>query len=87
MSSLLPCCFVYLGMTPGAVVDPGTGGRVIGMTVGDGATVVSMAANSSGESAGRQGKRLPKSKCCTTGNLPSTSALYILIMPVLTLGQ
>lgn len=26
-------------------------------------------------------KRNPKGKCCTTGNLDSTSALYILIMP------
>jgi hypothetical protein len=28
-----------------------------------------------------QRKREPKGKCCTTGNLERTSALYILIMP------
>lgn len=28
-----------------------------------------------------QAKREPKGKCCTTGNLERTSALYILIMP------
>lgn len=42
---------------------------------------------SSGESEGRQGRRLPKSRCWTTGNLFKTSALYILIMPELTFVQ
>lgn len=32
-------------------------------------------------------KNLPNGKCCTTGNLPRTSASYILIMPLLILPQ
>lgn len=40
-------------------------------------------AGAAAEASRSQRNRLPKGKCCTTGNLESTSALYILIIPCL----
>lgn len=64
---------------------PGPGTEVV---VGDGAGCCDAAAmlwvvGGGGTALGSRSQlsKDPKGKCCTTGNLDSTSALYILIMP------
>lgn len=87
------CGFRAVDATHGAAVAPGTevpgwlhGARVPAVTGGGtvdlfacwecvvGGGAVALGSRS-------QLNREPNGKCCTTGNLESTSALYILIMP------
>lgn len=44
-------------------------------------------AGAAASGSGSKLKREPKRKCCTTGNLDRTSALYIFSMPLLILPQ
>lgn len=74
------------GCAQGAAVPPGGGGVAVAECVGvDAALLAPPSGSDSGSSS--QENMLPKGKCWTTGNLDRTSALNILIMPLLILPQ